>query len=275
MSAELHARLSSRLEASRTGDGFGPRAGLPPEPEPTALAAIALDDEDARAWLLDHQRSDGGFALVVGTVVNDSATGLAALALPPGDAREQALDHLASHRAPSMPYQALVPYDPDTRGWGWTPDTFGWVEPTARALAAFRALRPTETALIADGLAVLADRECADGGWNYGTRAVFGDDMPAFGQTTAAALIGVQHADPALATRGATALRRLWREERGGLTLAMAVAALRLLVDPDAGEAETALGEALDGGDLDDDPVALGWATIATGPGLDALRGSA
>ena len=89
MSAELHARLSSRLEASRTGDGFGPRAGLPPEPEPTALAAIALDDEDARAWLLDHQRADGGFALVVGTVVNDSATGLAALALPPGDAREQ------------------------------------------------------------------------------------------------------------------------------------------------------------------------------------------
>lgn len=275
MSAELYARLSSRLVASRTGDGFGPRAGLPPEPEPTALAAIALDDEDARAWLLAHQRADGGFALVVGTVVNDSATGLAALALPPGDAREQALDHLASHRAPSIPYHALVPYDPETRGWGWTPDTFGWVEPTARALAALRALRPTETALISDGLAVLADRECAGGGWNYGTRAVFGVEMPAFGQTTAAALIGIQHADPALAARGTTALRRLWREERGGLTIAMAVAALRLLIDPDAGEAEAALDEALDGGDLDDDLVALGWATIATGPGLDALKGSA
>ena len=70
------------------------RAGAPSEAEPTALAALALEDEGARDWLLSEQRGDGGFGLATGSLVNDATTGLAALALKSGPQRERAVDRL-------------------------------------------------------------------------------------------------------------------------------------------------------------------------------------
>ncbi len=107
MSSPLFGRLSARLESARNDDGgFGPRPGLPSEPEPTALATLALDDDAGRAWLAGHQRPDGSLALVIGDrvnppdeSVNDSATSLAALAMPAGAAREKALDYIVAHQA--------------------------------------------------------------------------------------------------------------------------------------------------------------------------------
>jgi hypothetical protein len=276
MSADLFRRAAARLRTARTGDGFGPRPGLPPEPEPTALAAIALDDDPARTWLVEHQQPDGGFALIADHVVSDSATALAALALPDGSARGRAVDHLLTHQAQRFPSNPNSPHDPNLRGWGWTPDTFGWVEPTARAVLALQLLRPTAGQAIADGLAVLADRECVGGGWNYGNRTVMGVDLPPYAETTAIALIGLQGADPDLFQRGLDALDRLWRDERqGGLSLAMSLAAFRLV----RGRAhlsipgvEAALDAELERTGLLDDVVALAWAAIASGRGLDQLR---
>ncbi|MGH2641173.1 MAG: hypothetical protein ACRDGO_05705, partial [Actinomycetota bacterium] len=91
------ASLVARLQ--NADGGFGPRLGQPSEPEPTALAALALSDQRARTWLAEHQRDDGSFAIVVGPYVNDSTTGVAALALGSGAERERALDHLESSRA--------------------------------------------------------------------------------------------------------------------------------------------------------------------------------
>ena len=141
MSSSLSERLSARLEDARNDDGgFGPRPGLPSEPEPTALATLALDDADGRAWLASHQRPDGSLALVIGDKVNppddsvnDSATSLAALALPAGEGREKALDHVLAHQAIKLTTSSdVVPLDPAYRGWSWTPFTFGWIEPTSR-----------------------------------------------------------------------------------------------------------------------------------------------
>ncbi|MEO8422575.1 MAG: DUF362 domain-containing protein [Actinomycetota bacterium] len=106
--------IASRLrEAQNTDGGFGPRPGLRSEPEPTALATIALDDAGGRVWLGTHQVSDGS-----------------------------------------------VPLD--------------------------------------DGIGVLRDRETAGGGWNSGNTVTFGDDLGPYAQTTAAALVALQHADPDL-----------------------------------------------------------------------------
>ncbi len=274
MSAGLYRRASARLSAARSGDGFGPRPGLAAEPEPTALAAIALGDDDARRWLAEHQRSDGGFALVAGNVVSDAATALGALALAPGEARERALDHVVTHQAQRLPANPASPHDPNLRGWGWTPDTFGWVEPTAYGVLALQVLRPSDSGPLADGLAVLADRECRGGGWNYGNRVILGVDLPPYAQTTAVALIALQGAQPELFARGLSTLDRLWLAERqGGLSLAMALTAFRLAGEPAAaGEVERALDAELERTALLDDAVALAWAAIATGPGLDAIR---
>lgn len=65
------------------------------------------------------------------------------------------------------------------RGWGWTPGTASWVEPTAFALLALR--RCPEELLPrmarrrqALGEAMLRDRMCPGGGWNCGNPRVYG-----------------------------------------------------------------------------------------------------
>ncbi|HXF71914.1 MAG TPA: prenyltransferase/squalene oxidase repeat-containing protein [Actinomycetota bacterium] len=271
--SELRAELRRRLLEARAGDGgFGARPGQPAEPEPTALAAIALDDERARDWLLDHQAPDGGFGLRIPGDVSDAATPLAAIALPAGPARERALDHLLRNRAQRVPDTPEIPHRPDVAGWGWTPDTFGWVEPTARAVLALRLLRPDAGPAIADGVALLEDRECVGGGWNYGNRVVLGEEIPPYAQTTAVALLGLQGLELPAVARGLATLRRLWPAERGGLTLAQALAAFRLAGDPEAGAVERALGRRFARTGFLGDVVALAWAAIATGEGLERIR---
>lgn len=272
MPAPLHERLADRLAETRSGAGFGPTPGAPAEPEPTALAAIALDDDDARNWLVADQREDGGFGLVAGPVRSDAPTSIAALALPPGDARERALDSLIESRARSAPSYEVAPHDPNTRGWGWTRDTFGWVEPTARAVLALRIHRREASAEIEDGLALLADRECRNGGWNFGNSVVYDVALPPYAQTTAIGLIGIQGALAEQAARGNEILRDLWPNELGGLTLAATLTAFRLAGAPDAAQVEAALGREFDANGLLDDVVAIAWGALATGPGLEALR---
>jgi hypothetical protein len=137
---------------------------------------------------------------------------------------------------------------------------------------ALRRHRPTETAAIDDGLAVIADRECRDGGWNYGNSVVYDVALPAFAQTTAVALVGIQGALPEQAARGSAVLRELWPHEPGGLSLAVALAAFRLSDDPEAALVEAELERRFDETGLLDDIVAIAWAAIATGPGLEDLR---
>lgn len=270
-----HRLFADGLDAARTGDGFGPRAGLDPEPEPTALASLALDDSAGRGWLERNQREDGGFTLDAGSVVNDAATGLCALALADGPARERALGYLVATPARTVAASTDVPHDPSIHGWAWTIGTYGWVEPTCHALLALQALRPVASAQIADGRALLADRECEGGGWNYGNPIVLGVPLEPYAQTTAMALVALQDAEPELSLRGLEVLRRLWPNERGGLSLAMSLAAFRLAGQPDATDVETALVQEFGRSGFLGDLVALSWAALATAPGLERLRRAA
>lgn len=266
--------FAAQLRAAQAADGgFGPHPGLAAEPEPTALATIALDDRRGRSWLEERQQASGAVAFDAAIVVNDSATALAAIALDDGSARERALDHVEGRLARTTPSTASVPHDESVHGWAWTEGTFGWVEPTSRGILALRLLRPGSTAL-QDGVGMLRDRESVGGGWNYGNRVVFGVELPPYAQTTAAALIALQGEDGELEARGLVALRRLWRAERdGALSLAMATVALRLHRDRDATGAERALAHMFGPGMAPElDTVALAWAAIATGPGLARLE---
>lgn len=262
------------LLAARSPDGgFGPRPGLPSEPEPTALAALALDDEEARGWLATNQRTDGTLAMSLGSVENDAATALASLALT-DPARARALDAVEATQAASFPSTPAIPFDDRLRGWPWTRDAFGWVEPTAHAVLALRLLRPESSSAVNDGIGLLRDRECVGGGWNYGNRVVLDEELPPFAQPTAVAMLALQDVEDAeLWQRGMTTLRRLWRlESAGGLSLAVASAALRANRDPDAAACAAALSDNFSRTRFSDDVVALAWAVIATGPGLDRLE---
>lgn len=247
--------------------GFAVRQGQPSEAEPTALAALALDDPRARTWLTEHQGEDGSFSTDVGPYVNDSATGLGALALGPGAERERALDHLESSQAIHVESTAAIPIDESAIGWAWARGTASWVEPTAHALWALRIARPSSPK-IKDAVDFLRDRESVGGGWNYGNRVVLGEDLPPFAQTTAAALIGLFGLDPDLEARGLDTLSRSWRvESAGGLSLATALVAFHVHGRvAEARAVRTALEHLVHGTRLLDDGVALCWATLAMRP---------
>lgn len=259
------------LAALRNPDGgFPPSSGGASEPEPTALAAIALDEAPARTWLEQHQRSDGSFLVGPESVLNDSPTPLAGVALPAGGARDRALDYVLRHQAPMIGADDRIPHDPNTRGWGWTSKTFGWVEPTARALLALKLLRPG-TQQISDGDAVMADRECQGGGWNYGNKEVMGKQYEPFLQTTAAGLLGVQDRTDGIRERAIAVVERLWRQEPGGLGWGMASAALHANDSADP-ELDAALVAMVSATQLYGDTVALAWTAIALGSGIGTLR---
>lgn len=257
--------VGDALERARNADGgFGPVPGADSEPEATAMVVLATGDDRARMWIEAAQRPDGSMGDRVGDVFRDLSS-LAALALPAGAAREHSLDHVEVARAAQAPPDPIAPYDTTLRGWSWTTGTFGWVEPTAWAVLALRALRP-DAAVIQDGLAVLSDRECEGGGWNYGKANVFGVALPPFGQTTAMALLALHDAAPGLEQRGMAALRRLAEEERDGtLTLALATTALRVYGDAESERTASWLREALARPDPLD-TVTLAWAALALGP---------
>jgi hypothetical protein len=258
---------ASRLsEAKVPGGGYSSVPGGEAEPEPSALAAIALDDEEARAWLAGAQRGDGSFGLVAGTVQSDD-TALASLALPEGPELEGALDHVTSvSGANAVGDPGAPPY-----GWAWTIGAHGWTEPTAWGVLALRRRRPTARDRIRDGLDLLRTQECESGGWNYGTAESFGVRQPDFAQTTAVALFAVRGADPGLAQRGLAALRKRWRHEASGpLSLAVSTAALRAFDDDERLIAASRLEATLEGGG-DLDTVSLAWAALAFGPGLRSL----
>ena len=83
------------------------------------------------------------------------------------------------------------------RGWGWTPRTSSWVEPTAFALMALEECQASETsaALNRRELAVklLYDRMCPGGGWNCGNPRVYGVAGQPLVLPTAWALLALRH----------------------------------------------------------------------------------
>ena len=267
----MPADAAQLLAMLQNGDGgFPPSAGGASEPEPTALAAIALDNAAARGWLESHQRSDGGFIVGPESVLNDSPTPLAALGLAPGDRRDRALDYVVQHQAPQLGPDDRIPHDPNTRGWGWTSKTFGWVEPSARALLVLKLLRP-DAQQISDGDAVMTDRECQGGGWNYGNKEVMGTKYEPFLQTTAAGLMSVQDRTDGIRERAVAVIQRLWPNEPGGLGWAMASAALHAIQRPEA-EFDAELAALVADTQLFGDAVALAWAAIAVEPAIQAIR---
>jgi hypothetical protein len=80
----------------------------------------------------------------------------------------------------------------DIEGWPWVRNTFGWVEPTAWALLAFKLSGQNDDTRAIQGRSLLIDRQISSGGWNYGNKEVMGTQLLPFWDTTALALLALQ-----------------------------------------------------------------------------------
>jgi hypothetical protein len=97
------------------------------------------------------------------------------------------------------PKSHIVSQNDSYRGWGWTPKTASWVEPTAFALLALRDAPAEQLPRNASerrdlAVALLYDRMCPGGGWNCGNPRVYGVDGDALVLPTCWALLALREA---------------------------------------------------------------------------------
>ncbi len=208
------------LKAQNPDGGWGMGKGRRSITEATSFALLSLsafgDKSLANSidrglnWLTDRQNSDGGWPLDTHLKVSSWTTSLAILSLTPfEDHRQKALQAaiwLIQQQGRGLGWLTSLIYrlkkldvqlNPDLKGWSWTPGTFSWVEPTAYALIALKKLRPylrgtQAEERIRQGELMVYDRMCEGGGWNYGNSKVLGENLWAYPDTTALALIALQ-----------------------------------------------------------------------------------
>ncbi|MEN8181289.1 MAG: hypothetical protein ABFS46_02005, partial [Myxococcota bacterium] len=245
------AQIRETLRGSQGSDGgLGARAGTPSRTETTALAALALaDDPDGHTalagtlrWLNEAQAEDGSWP--VGSDLDDRSwsSSLAVLALaklsPVDDGVGQGARWLTAQvgRAPGWRARLIqwlrsddriLDQDPGLQGWPWVAGASSWVEPTACALLALKALRPElprrAEARIEEGERLVYDRMCTGGGWNYGNSVVFDEALEPYPDVTAIALLALQDRAGEEAHRlSLGALRHLLEKTTSGLALSWA-----------------------------------------------------
>ncbi len=211
------------LRRSQNADGgWGYFPGKESWLEPTVYSALALardrssGDRALSAWHLISawQNCDGGFrpsAKVRGS------TWCTALAVTLGEALNQSgpvIDRAAAWLLNSAGAEsstlncflrrfgvARIEREVKYPGWPWRPGTSAWVEPTVHSLIALRkvAHRNPNRAMsgrIDAGERMLLEVRCADGGWNYGSPRALGIALDSYPETTALALVGLQHRAP-------------------------------------------------------------------------------
>jgi len=95
-------------------------------------------------------------------------------------------------------------FDASIRGWPWTANTSGWVEPTALFIIALsRAGVPATEKRIKSGVDLILDRRIPSGGWNFGNPYSKSYELEASVMSTALALAalgaaGVTETHPAV-----------------------------------------------------------------------------
>src|SRR5262245_43396247 len=243
-------------------------------------------------WLAQRQRPDGAWPLTDVVPEPSWASAWAALALARSGAGAEPLGRAArwlvarSGRRPDVLARIVggligqdrrLEQDLTLRGWPWHEAAASWVEPTASALLALRALSeraPVAGAVerIDEGGRLLWDRVCTDGGWNYGNRRVLGEALAPFPDTTAFALLALQgssrHAE---LEQSFGALAALLDEKASSLALALGALA-RELHERDTGPLHTRLAERIERIGPPRETRSIAFALLALGAGAEKLR---
>jgi len=211
-------RLEFLRRSQNPDGGWGYFPGKTSWLEPTAYAALALHGEPAadRAWKLlsSWQMPDGGWQPSVGVKVSTWGTSLCAtIAMARkewGAPLQKGIAWLVGSSGVESDWLSVLvartglvktERDVSLKSWPWKPGNSGWVEPTVHALVALKmASSKISSSDLRDrvriGEAQLLDVRSRDGGWNYGSPAALGVDLPSYPETTALALLGLQgHVD--------------------------------------------------------------------------------
>ena len=263
----MHGLARRLIELQNADGGWAATEAGASATEPTSWALHALDPlmrdpmfdieaadarERAANWLVLRQLPGGAWPRSDLVPEPGASTGVAALAL--AACHEPALQDRAvaggrwllaqPGKRVSWRTRTWLRWNPDKnpleidmrlRGWPWMPGMWGWVEPTAIALIAFRVLgerlqHPDSREAIDDGESFLLGRTCPGGGWNHGLGRSHDEDLWPYPDTTAFALLalGPGRSDDVV-EEGTAALRRMLAGQVSRLTTALGILALESL----------------------------------------------
>jgi hypothetical protein len=235
--------LNTLIGLQNPDGGWGATRGRSSNTETTSLAVGALHaiaqqslaDRVLRGtlWLSGHQNANGSWRLNDVATAGSWTTALAIVALSPfPEHRTRVIDasRWLTAQEGSKPgiLAELILWatgrsnvnrlNRDLVGWSWVPNSFSWVEPTSYALIALKKARAflTETkagARIRQGEALIYDRMCTGGGWNYGNSKVLDYALWPYPDITAVALIALQDRSRDQATQESLQILRNTAEE--------------------------------------------------------------
>ncbi|HKY09146.1 MAG TPA: prenyltransferase/squalene oxidase repeat-containing protein [Candidatus Binatia bacterium] len=215
-------QVTNALLALQNPDGgWGAAQGRGSNTEATALAVSALKSSaEAPAdrllrgtiWLTERQNPNGSWRLNDAATAGSWTTALAIISLSAfPEHQKRVLDGsrwLLSQEGskPGILAELILwatgrsnvnRLNNDLIGWSWVPNSFSWVEPTSYAITALKKMRSsiTESNIaerIQQGEAMIYDRMCNGGGWNYGNSKVLDYALWPYPDITAIALIALQ-----------------------------------------------------------------------------------
>jgi hypothetical protein len=252
--SQASLELQRLLVAGQAADGGWPYyAGRSSRIEPTCWAAIALATLSgspsealtrAQSFLHRLQQKNG---LLVETAVpgaNYAWNGLALLAdisvggAPGGPWRQALIDGLLAVRGIALEQDGSTPVRQNNRlqAWSWIDGTFSWIEPTALCVLALKKSGASGASFrtrMAEAEAMVLDRVCEGGGWNYGNAQVLGQDLRPYVPTTALAVLAMQdrRSHPAVSASLAW-LKAHAVSEPATMALSLAAVCLQVMGEP-------------------------------------------
>src|SRR5947199_2316553 len=169
-----------------------------------ALAALAVlvngrADEATKVCtaLAMMQQTNGEVAVRAGEQTPGWTTSLAILAWSATDrsrykdAIDKGVAWLLANRGQAVEQSNYFGHNTTLVGWAYAEQTHSWVEPTAFAVLALKAVGKGDIPAAREGVAVLIDRQLPDGGLNYGNTEVLGQFIRPHIEPTGIALLAL------------------------------------------------------------------------------------
>lgn len=280
--------------AQNMDGGWGYRPGSESCTEPTAWSILALRQceeptsktlSSALGWLQRSQMPEGGWPTGSGKDPGCWVTALACLALlklpeSPAGALAKGIRWLCDIwpaegnlvwrlRQRWQPKAAdIVRQNHSLRGWGWTPETASWVEPTAYAMILLQNIpEDLRSPLVAKrtglGEKMLYDRACPGGGWNAGNPLVYGvPGVPRVGPTVWALLALRSRPGRTANAEGLTWLEQNYRTIHSAGAHALAQICLKVYGRP-VEQAEAELSQLYSTNHFLQNVPVMAWASLA------------
>ena len=189
------------IDSQLPGSGWGYRSDSPQAfPEPTCYSLLALADTsfsltEPLNWLSGLVNSEGQLYLPNDDSPNWGTSHLlitlSRLNLL-SDLQQVSIDWLLEWKSQYIETTEVVTLDGTLIGWPWISDTFSWVQPTSYAIFALKLVGLGTHGRVKEAEALLFDRMCRQGGWNFGNPIILNRPIDPSLSETAIALFALQ-----------------------------------------------------------------------------------